>query len=452
MGPLALGTLTLAPLLLWAMGPSQLWRGGAPERVTTVGVGLGLTALAAFALNVILGARLFAVQRFFGGLSSLYRVHRIFGRVVYALVLLHVCLILAGRSLVRMTDALLLFTPGAGLEVWAGVVAFAVMTTGIYLTLYARLTHETFVWVQRGLGATFIVAAVHAFLIDRALSNSTALKSYLAALALAAAAAFVYRSVLGDLLVRRYDYVVTEAKELDPSVVEIAMAPVDRALKPRPGQFVFVTFYSDRFDAQFHPISMKAAGSSAIIELRPGQARDQFHPFSLTSPAGARELRLVVKAVGSFTKALHLLEPGAAARVEGPYGEFSYLNVDNPNQVWLAGGIGITPFLSMARSLGDDGYEILLYHAVKTRAEAFFARELDEIAARTPGFMVEIVPEDEAGFLTAEAIGRAVDLGRCDFLIVGPPAMESALTEQLLRAGVPASRIHSERFAFGPRR
>ncbi|MFP5350994.1 MAG: ferric reductase-like transmembrane domain-containing protein [Actinomycetota bacterium] len=450
-GPLALAALTGAPVVLWLAGDPGPLRGDASRWLSSLAVAAGLMAIAAFALNVVLGARLPWVHRAVGGLEPLYALHRANGRVVYGFVMLHVCLVLASRSVVSLEQVPRLFWPSPSGALLIGVVAFVVMTIGIYLTLYARLTHESFVYVQRVLGGTFALAALHVFLTNRAVSSSPLLRGYLFVLGTGAVLAWIYRSVLGNLLVRRFDHVVTEVRRLDPEVVEITMGPVDRALHAKPGQFVFVTFYSDRFNAQFHPISMRATGSSAVIELRPGDSRDQFHPFSLTSTPNDRELRLVVKAVGSFTRALHLLEPGAAARVEGPYGGFSYLNVANPRQVWLAGGIGITPFLSMARSLEPGGRQILLMHGVKTRAEAFFAEELREIETRVPDLRVLIVPEDETGFINAGMIEKEFGLEGTDFFIVGPPAMEEALFRQLVAKGVPEERIHSERFAFGPK-
>jgi predicted ferric reductase len=140
------------------------------------------------------------------------------------------------------------------------------------------------------------------------------------------------------------------------------------------------------------------------------------------------------------------------ARLEGPYGEFSYLNMRNKRQVWVAGGIGITPFLSMARSLspGED-YDIHLFHGVKTKNEAYFADELDAIAQRVPGFNFTAVPEDERGFITVDDICGTADMTTTDVLICGPPAMVVALSSKLLERGVPAQRVHGERFGFGPR-
>lgn len=447
-GPLYLGLFYGITLVLALPAVVERFR-SVTASIVAVGVLFGLLGIAGFAANIILGARLPFAPRLLGGLERLYSVHRTNGRVAYLLVLLHVVFIATGRALESPDAALALFTFGSGPVIALGLAAFAGMTAAIAATLYARLTHETFVYVQRSFGFVFVLAAVHAFMTAGVKASSRPLTVYLALLALIAIAAFAYRSLFANLLVRRFDYSVTEVNKLDSSVVEIKMEPLDRPLVSRPGQFVFVTFYSEAFHARFHPVSMASEGGSAIVILRPGDARDQFHPFSLTSTPADRHLSLVIKAVGDFTTALHVLEPGARARVEGPYGEFSFLDVRNRRQVWIAGGIGITPFLSMARSKPPDDFEITLFWGVNDRAQAYFAEELNAVAEELPGFSFHLVPEDEAGFISVASVEEHVDLRSSDILIVGPPAMERSLREQFLAAGVSPDRIHSERFAFG---
>jgi predicted ferric reductase len=439
-----------APLALASDALRQ--RAAQDQLVAALALGAAILGITGFAVNIVLGARLPLLHRYLGGLEALYSLHRINGRLAYALVAGHVVLVVAARAGGSLVDGLRLLTPAAGTIVFLGVIAFAGMSAAIVATLYVRLTHETFVYVQRAFGLIFLLGAAHAFGTPGLKSVSFGLTVYLASLSAFAVVAYVYRSVLGDLLVRRFDYVVTGADQLDPAVMEIRMEPIERPLRARPGQFVFVTFYSDRFDARFHPVSFEPRGESAVIALRPGHMRGQFHPFSLTSAPHDAHLSLVVKAVGTFTRALHALEPGAAARVEGPYGDFSYLNLSNRRQVWVAGGIGITPFLSMARSLvADCPYEIELYWGVNDRGQAFFEEELCQVATRIDGFAFTLVPEDEEGFISAEMVGARHDLQAIDVLIVGPPPMERALRSQFAEAGVPTNRIHSERFAFGPR-
>lgn len=450
-GPLYLGLFYGITLVLAL--PAVVDRfGSVSASIVAVGVLFGLLGIAGFAVNIILGARLPFAPRLLGGLERLYSTHRANGRVAYLLVLLHVALIAAGRALESPDAALALFTFASGPVTVLGLIAFAGMTLAIVATLYARLTHETFVYVQRSFGFVFVPAALHAFMTVGVKAASRPLTVYLALLAVTAMAAFAYRSLFANLLVRRFDYSVTEVNKLDSSVVEIKMEPLDRPLLSRPGQFVFVTFYSDAFNATFHPVSIASEGRSAIVILRPGDARDQFHPFSLTSTPADRHLSLVIKAVGDFTTALHVLDPGARARVEGPYGEFSFLNVRSRRQVWIAGGIGITPFLSMARSKPSDDFEISLFWGVNDRAQAYFADELSALAEELPSFSFHLVPEDEAGFISAASLEEQVDLRNSDILIVGPPAMERSLRDQLLQAGVAPGLIHSERFAFGPPR
>jgi predicted ferric reductase len=447
-GPLFIG-LSYAITLVLALPPlAERWNELAGS-LSAAGVLAGLLGLTGFAVNIILGARLPLSPRLLGGMDRLYSLHRLNGRLVYLLVLAHVILIVGSRGVDSVDAALRLFTSGAGYVVALGLIAFVGLTAAIAATLYARLTHETFVYVQRSFGLVFIAGALHAFMTDGAKAASDPLTVYLGVTALAAAAAFGYRSMFANLLVRRYDYTVAAVRRLDRSVVEIEMEPLDRHLVARPGQFVFVTFYSDSFDARFHPVSISSQGESAVIVLRPGDVRDQYHPFSLTSTPTDEHLSLVIKAVGDFTRALPALGSGARARVEGPYGEFSHLNMRSRRQIWIAGGIGITPFLSMARSLDENGFEITLFWGVHDRTQAYFAEELNAVAERFPHFDFHLVPEDEVGFISADSVREQVDTDGVDVLIVGPPAMERSLRGQFAKAGVPEARIHSERFAFG---
>jgi predicted ferric reductase len=157
-----------------------------------------------------------------------------------------------------------------------------------------------------------------------------------------------------------------------------------------------------------------------------------------------------VKAVGDYTRAMRRLEAGAEAVVEGPYGSFSSDAKPNGHQIWLAGGIGVTPFLSMARSLDSgEGPAIDLYYCVEHEEEAHFLDELRAIADRRGDFRVVVVPRDTAGFLTATRLAREhEDLVSSDVLICGPPAMIESLRAQLEAEGVPGEQVHAEEFGF----
>ena len=160
-------------------------------------------------------------------------------------------------------------------------------------------------------------------------------------------------------------------------------------------------------------------------------------------------MRLLVKALGDYTAGLMDLPAGGSAELEGPYGNFSHLAVANPRQVWIAGGIGITPFLSMARSLDGSGHEIDLYYCTEGADQAYFLHELFQLADRNPRVRVIPIRKVHLGRLGADDIEAASrDLPEKDILICGPPVMVRNLTGQLRDRGVPRARIHFEDFSF----
>ena len=448
-GPLVLTVLCTVPLLLWARSaPLDSRFANSFTSLTSVAVLCAFAGTAAFALNLVLGARLRLVEALFGGLDRMYKTHRILGQVAFALLLGHVVFILAGRATISADTALELLGPGAGWTVFAGVLAFAAMTISILTTLFVRLGHEVFVYVQRTFGFIFLAASYHVFTTSGAKAQSAALNRYLVLLASLGIAAFAYRSLLGNVLVRRRRYRITAVNRLDESVTEIVMEPLGRPLIFTPGQFVFVTFRSLALTEELHPFELSV--ERQVFSVRAGDVGNQFHPFSITAALGEPALRVTVKAIGDYTRALRRLEPGAEAVVEGPYGSFSHWNVPSGRQIWLAGGIGVTPFLSMARSLGDrSGQSIDFYYCVEHDNEAHFLEELRAIESRRDDFRVTVVARDRDGFVSASRLAEEHgDLTSAHVLICGPPAMIDSLRAQLTAHGVPDGQIHAEEFGF----
>jgi predicted ferric reductase len=427
-----LAFLYAVPLVLWAAtAPLDTRFDGRSQTLTSLAVLLAYAGTAAYALNLVLGARLRAVEALFGGLDRMYRAHRVNGQLAFALLLGHVVLILASRATISSETALDLLGPGAGWTVFAGVLAFAGMTVAIVLTLLVRLNHELFVYVQRSFGVVFLGATYHVFTSSGARADSQALNVYLAALATVGLGAFVYRSVLGSLLVRRRRYRVTGVNRLDEHVTEFELEPVGQPLAFTPGQFVFVSFRSPALDDRYGLL-----------------LRNQFHPFSITSAPDEGTLRITVKAVGDYTRAMRLLESGAEAVVEGPYGSFG-AQTTNERQIWIAGGIGVTPFLSKSRSLDGNAPAVDFYYCVEHEPEAHFLNELHSIARVREDFRVVLVPRDTDGFLTGERLATEnEDLAYADVLVCGPPAMIDSLRPQLAARGVARERFHAEEFGF----
>ena len=409
----AVCVLLIIPIVLWAVAQPLDGRfATAAESLASLANITGLAGTAAFAVNVVIGCRIGAVVRLFGDPEEMYAVHRRLGAFALALLSAHAMLALGHAATDSAESVLAAFPPTADWAVFAGSVALAGMIAGLALTFFGQLKYESFIFVQRALGVTFVVAALHTFGVP-GVRSSPPLLVYFSALTALAVLAFVYRSLLGLLLARRHRYSVASTNRLDASTTEIRLKPSGRALAFRPGQFIFVSF------------------RSAATGPEP-------HPFSIASSPHGSTLDLVVKALGDYTTTLMEIPPGVRADIEGPYGSFSHLNVPRVRQVWIAGGIGVTPFLSMARSIEASSYEIDFYYCTEGAEHAHFFDELCEIADRNPRFRVVPVRKRSLGRISASdivGVSRPVQ-NDAAILICGPPQMIQNLTEQFLETGV----------------
>ncbi|MGH2827309.1 MAG: ferredoxin reductase family protein, partial [Actinomycetota bacterium] len=397
LGPVLIVVACALPLALWAQAaPFGLRFGDSAATLRSIAVLCGLAGITAFACNLVIGGRFAVLEPLFGSLDRMYRVHHRTGVTSFLLLLAHGALMLASAATDSLGAAVRLVLPSPNWTVTLGALALLAMSIVIGLTLYARLGHEVYLWVHRFFGAVFALGALHAFRTPGTKALSPALTIYLAIAVTAGFAAYAYRSLLGDLLVRRRYFRVTGINRRGGEVSEITLDPLDSQLDFTPGQFVFLTFQSRSMSEQFRPFSREREGQSELVSLRAGAIRKQFHPFSITSSPARRELQVAIKASGDYTGALRHLEVGDQAWIEGPYGRFSHLHVESRRQIWIAGGIGVTPFLSMARSL-EPSYDVDLYYATKSRSVAYFIDDFEALARDHPGLHLTVYPEDENG-------------------------------------------------------
>jgi predicted ferric reductase len=421
--------------LVWITSaiPLALWLAARPleERVatwqTTVGSAskaLGLLGLTLLAWAVILAARLRPLERAFDGLDRAYRQHHLVGGAAFVLILLHPTLLAARYASVSLDRAAGLWLPTA--EDWPltlGQLAVYPMVPALVATIFVRVRHRTFVWSQRLLGILLIPAAAHVLLIRGDARDFLPLRAYLLALVAVAVLAFVHHPLLSSTLARRHRFRLRRIRLLGDDVTELVLAPVGRSMHFVPGQFVFLRLADEHLGGEPHP-------------------------FSIASAPTESDVRLVVKRLGDFTSRLPEAHEGSDATLEGPYGTFSYRHWPTERQLWIAGGIGLAPFLGMARSLaGGPGHRVDLWYG-HARTDDPFLAELQELERAVPGLRVFAVCEADDGFIDAKRIEQASGLEDREILLCGPHAMMEALRGQFLERGVRASRIHYEDFAF----
>lgn len=443
-GPLVAGGAAAAPLLLWLFaGPSAPRpMGTAYSPWVQVGQATGLVGTAFLALSFVLATRARWLEDYFGGLDKMYRIHHAFGLTAFGLLAVHPAA-LALRFVPDQVGRALLFVMPVHrqLAINLGIYALWGLVALVALTLARRVPYDTWKITHRGLGLVLLLGAAHMLAVrptrgyDVALVQSPGLWYYMLGLTGLGLASAAYVSAWKPLFGRRLRCTVTAVQRLNKEVIEIELTPEAGRLDFFPGQYVFVSFQGEGLTAEAHP-------------------------FTVCSPADERAFRVTVKALGDFTSTLYeRLREGMAAQVDGPYGRFDYRR-GGFDQIWVAGGVGIAPFLSWARHMahtedpahtgtrvhaGERTRRVDLYYCVHSRGDAVYRDELEVLSGQLPGLRVRLVCSAEEGHLQVRDLG---DLKDKDVFLCGPARLTSDFRRTLRRRGVARERIHFEDFEF----
>jgi predicted ferric reductase len=417
------------PLVLWA---SIMPLG---QRFNTAYALLGSIAhisaiigLMLFCLNIILTTRLKFLEDLFGGLNKVYVAHQIVGDIGFLVILLHPLALSLRLALTSPYDAAIFWVPHLNdIPTAFGIIALWLFVGLIIITLYMRLPYNIWLLSHKVFGLVLLVIALHVIFISSDISHSHALKVYLLGFTFLAFIAFVYRTLLPRFFVRHYPYRVSQVRPLASGVVEIALQPKGARLPYVAGQFLFICFLAEGVPSEWHP-------------------------FTISSNPRDPGVAITVKSLGSYTNKLVILGThmvGMNVLIEGAYGRFFFRNFKAKQQIWIAGGIGITPFLSMIKDITPD-YTIDLYYCVKTDSELVDFEQLKEFAfVNQHNFRLIPVVAERNGFLTVEMVQQVSDdISQSEILLCGPQLMMRALHEQLINQKIKSSAIHSEEFAL----
>jgi propane monooxygenase reductase subunit len=198
------------------------------------------------------------------------------------------------------------------------------------------------------------------------------------------------------------------------------------------------------------------------LEFKPGQyvdiaipgSEDEHRSFSMANLPGTDELEFMIKMYpgGRFSGLLQdgKIAPGDELAVTGPYGVFT-LRTSSPRRLlFIGGGAGMAPILSLLRSLHDTGSdrEAIYYYGARTEADLFHLAELEAL----PGGFVAALSEDsngwkgETGLITDVVERLEADIAEVDAYVCGPPPMVEAAIALLEAKGVPEAHIYFDKF------
>jgi NAD(P)H-flavin reductase len=236
-----------------------------------------------------------------------------------------------------------------------------------------------------------------------------------------------------------------------------------RVVKVVPEDHDTYSLYLEGSDEGF---SHRKAGQYASIRLMRAEGWSEPHPFTISGAPEDSLLRLTIKKEGRFTSSIPDLKPGDPVKCMGPLGVFCKDVDAKPTIIMIAGGVGITPFLSVMRHFRNikSGNRAILFWANKTMEDVFC---LDEVKEMTRALNLTIINclsrEDdvsrhvqpqypgvlyEKGRLNTDILKKYGITKEASFYLCGPPPMMDAVLEALQTLGVEPSSVEREKFSW----
>ncbi len=416
---LAMFVVVLAPLALRLAGPP-----GGVSFARALARGTALAAAAIAVLQVALSARLRALDRAFGH-DVVLMFHRWAGLFLPLLVVAHPTLLCIDEG------DLSLLSLDVGWRISGGKIALLAFVGGAAAMNLTRLDYLQRRRVHGALVAVGLLLALGHGGVMGYESWGGPLRLCWGGLFVAWVALRAYRLAYVPRWVRRR-YRVASVRQETYDTWTVRLVPESEPLAPhRAGQFMFL---------QLHV-----------------SGRSEEHPFTIASapdPSGIVEA--TIKASGDFTRGMREVKPGSPALLEGPFGRFGADPSSPSSFLFIAGGVGITPIMSMLRSLRaqDDPRPAVLLYGNKTQADIIFREELEAMAERVK--VVHVLSGHEPGwdgprgYITDRFLRDHASelLDTADVFLCGPPLMMRSVIRALRSCGVSLRRIHYERFAL----
>ncbi|CAK7005850.1 ferredoxin reductase family protein [Saezia sanguinis] len=393
----------------------------------------GFVAWMLMTLSVIVAVRPAGLDRFMNGLDKAYGLHKWAG---ISVAVAAICHWVTDKSASWLRHLGLVIPRGGNRSgggrgrdhTWwyemaedAGEWAFYLLLVLVLIALVKYFPYRYFRQIHKLFPVVYLMATYHGILMLPAQWWASAAAYIVVPLtAMGCIAAVIsLMQLIGKS--RRYTATISSIEHAAAGVTDVHVRlPEGKSMQHKPGQFAFVDF----------------GGFEGA------------HPFTIAS-SNTQELRFSIKALGDFTGQLrHILRIGQLVRIEGPYGQFNFES-SRARQVWVAGGIGITPFIARLEYLALHGgvqQAIDLWYCTRSVQDGQFPANLDELCAKAQVTLHRVADERQQR-LTAQIIQKTVqDLSQTSVWFCGPSGFAKDLLSGLKAMGLSGADFHAERF------
>ena len=332
------------------------------DRVRHILAGLALNG---FFLNFLLATRNKTIENWFNGLNNVYVYHKYIAFFSLGALAVH-----AGLGELLKTDATETISQALGS---LGLFLFIALAG---MALFSKkLEYENWRISHRLMVIPYIVGLIHTYISSKYnLFQLSALSSWVAITAMIGLASAIYVIFFYQKVGFNHKGTITKVTRLNSTIVEWEIT-LDQPLTYTRGQYIFVKVFQQG------------------IEEAP-------HPFSISGGDG-KKIYLTTKASGDFTKQVYdLLAVNTKVALDGPFGNLDFSR-GKQNQVWIAGGIGITPFMAYLRD-NQISQNVEMFYSYQGETGEVYKDFLEEYQKNNKNFKVNIIDTSVMKFLDFE--------------------------------------------------
>ncbi|WP_343560153.1 ferredoxin reductase family protein [Kiloniella sp. b19] len=387
---------------------------GQYDPVSVTSLYLGCVSLIAMGLVQLMATRLPVLEELFGSLDRQYLLHKWLG----------ICAVLAFLLHDMLEPEFAGLGPETGLSDFGaelGEIAYYGLCGLVLASLLMLIPYHIWRWSHKFTGLLFALSALHFVLVLKPVDLSDPLSLYVLFFCVVGILSYLYTLLPWHLFRQGFDYRISSLERAG-GALSVWLEPLGNKLSGRPGQFAFV-----RFD---------------------GSVPTGPHPFSFSSaPDEGGRIRFTIRNLGDDTALMHrVLKEGDRARISPAFGRFQ-TDRKSCREIWIAAGVGVTPFLAMARAYRGEK-KVDLFHTVRDGKDAIHFDELKAVAARYPDFSVHLVESRGGERLSVSQIIREthVNIRQLSVLFCGPSAMRREFQRDFVKSGLPGRRFRYDHF------
>lgn len=412
----------LVTTTLWFLGkPSGYWE--TQDLTRSLSQITALFAIVILSFQLVMISRVKILENIFGSLDKLFKKHQIVSFWTVSLAFLHVMLLMLSQY-PNWADASIYVIPSFGdLPYLAGIIALWIFISSILFSMFIKLPHHIWGLFHRIGAVGMLLASYHAFFVSSDISRYLPLRLWIGALLITSTVLMLYR-VIYYRLKKALFYVITDIKSLGDIII-IKMLPVDKNAT------------LNQTNAQFAYFKLLSAGVSP-----------EEHPFTITSRPGDEFLEIAVKKSGDNTRRFSNLKVDDKVEVKGPHGGFAEKLPGYTTELWIAGGIGITPFLNLTT---DENCNYKLYFLAKSDPEDYFVNRVTktyqkQLEKGNFSFVPNI--STVAGRINIEKILQEYDLNKTVVRICGPQKLLDLVQKHYQKSGISTKALFVEDFNY----